>query len=248
MTAPALIALSRGSTDPRCARTAREIVSLTRTLRPGLPVEVAFLDHRRPPLVDAVRRLAGRGVREAVIVPLAVSPYDDHGAAEAAVAEADAAVPSVAVRTSTPLGPDPSLLGVLDARLRAALRSAHVRELDALVLAAVGSPDTRANEVFARLARTWGNRHRLPTKVAFASTSPPSTGEAVRALRWRGRRHVAVGSLFLTEGDLTRDARDLALEAGAVAVSEPLGAHEEVSRLLVARYSVGAFQLVDIPA
>ena len=43
-------------------------------------------------------------------------------------------------------------------------------------------------------------------------------------------------------------AAELAYEAGAVAVSAPLGAHDELARVILARYSVGALQLVDIPA
>jgi sirohydrochlorin ferrochelatase len=123
-----------------------------------------------------------------------------------------------------------------------------VRELDALVLAAAGSSDARANAMVARLARVWGARHRLPTSVAFASTAPPSTGEAVRDWRLEGRRHVAVGSLFIAPGMLPDRAAELAHEAGAVAVSAPLGAHDELARIVLARYSVGALQLVDIPA
>ena len=94
----------------------------------------------------------------------------------------------------------------------------------------------------------WGARHRLPTTVAFASTAPPSTGEAVRDWRRQGRRHVAVGSLFIAPGMLPDRATELALEAGAVAVSAPLGAHDEVARVILARYCVGALQLVEIPA
>ena len=150
--------------------------------------------------------------------------------------------------TGQVLGTDATLLGVLDERLREALRAARVRELDALVLAAAGSSDARANATVARLARLWGARHHLPTSVAFASAAPPSTGEAVREFRRAGRRHVAVGSLFIAPGFLPDRAEELALEAGAVAVSAPLGAHTEVSRLLLARYQVGALQLVEIPA
>ena len=121
-----------------------------------------------------------------------------------------------------------------------------MRELDALVLAAAGSSDARANADVARLARLWGHRHHLPTSVAFASTAPPSTGEAVRDWRRQGTRYVAVGSLFIAPGKLPDRAEELALEAGAVAVSAPLGAHEELSRVILARYSVGALQLVQL--
>ena len=112
------------------------------------------------------------------------------------------------------------------------------------MLASAGSSDARANAVVARLARLWGSHH-LPT-AAFASTSPPSTGEAVREWRKEGRRHVAVGSLFIAPGLLPDRAAELALEAGAVAVSAPLGAHPEIARTVLARYAVGAVELVPV--
>ncbi|GAA0975562.1 hypothetical protein GCM10009562_18050 [Nocardioides aquaticus] len=121
-----------------------------------------------------------------------------------------------------------------------------MRELDALVLAGEGSGDALANQTVARLARMWGARHHLPVTAAYATTAPPATGEAVRAFRGQGRRHIAVGSLFLAPGALTSRAAELALEAGAVAISEPLGAHPEVARGVLARYAVGAVELVPV--
>ncbi|MGI8953762.1 MAG: sirohydrochlorin chelatase, partial [Nocardioidaceae bacterium] len=135
-----------------------------------------------------------------------------------------------------------------DKRLRTALADARVRELDGLVLAAAGSSDTLANAAVARAARAWGARHHLPTIAAFASAAPPATGEAVRALRADGRRHIAMGSLFLAPGFLPDRAAELALEAGAVAVAAPLGVDEELVRTMLARYAVGAVDLVPIPA
>ena len=85
-----------------------------------------------------------------------------------------------------------------------------MRELDALVLAAAGSSDHLANQAVARLARLWGSRHKLPTVAAYASAAPPATGEAVRQFRAEGRRHIAVGSLFLAPGTLPDRAAELA--------------------------------------
>jgi sirohydrochlorin ferrochelatase len=249
MTAPALIALAHGSRDPRSARTVREIVAATKQMRPDLRIEAGFLDHSRPDLDGLVDRLAARGHREIVVVPLLLtSAYHARVDVPEVVQASAVRHPDVAIRVADVFGTDATLLTVLDERLREALRVARVRELDALVLAAAGSSDGLANATVARLARVWGTRHHLPTSVAFASTAPPSTGEAVREFRRAGRRHVAVGSLFIAPGFLPDRAEELALEAGAVAVSAPLGAHSEVSRLLLTRYQVGALQLVDIPA
>ena len=139
-----------------------------------------------------------------------------------------------------------AFLEVLDVRLREALKAARVRELDALVLAAAGSSDPLANQAVARIARTWGARHKLPVTAAFASAAPPAAGEAVRAFRAEGKRHIAVASFFLAPGKLPDRAAELALEAGAVAVSDPLGAHPEVARAILARYAVGAVELVPV--
>lgn len=249
VSAPALVALAHGSRDPRSARSVREIVANTKRLRPDLRIEPAFLDHVKPDLSSVVGRLAARGHTEVVVVPLLLSSAH-HAKVDVpeVVQQVGAAHPGVAVRAADVIGTDAALLGVLDERLREALRSARVRELDALVLAAAGSSDARANAMVARLARVWGSRHRLPTSVAFASATPPSTGEAVRDWRREGRRHVAVGSLFIAPGMLPDRAAELAIEAGAVAVSAPLGAHDELARIILARYSVGALKLVEIPA
>jgi sirohydrochlorin ferrochelatase len=154
--------------------------------------------------------------------------------------------PGLRIGATRILGLETIFLEVLDRRMREALKAARVRELDALVLAAAGSSDPLANQAVARLARVWGTHHRLPVTAAFASASPPATGEAVRAFRAEGRRHVAVASMFLAPGFLPDRAAELALEAGAVAVSEPLGADPELARTILARYAVGAVELVPV--
>jgi len=249
MSAPALIALAHGSADPRSARTVRDIVATTRRLRPDLRMEAAFLDHVRPDLDTVVSRLATKGHTEMVVVPLLLTAaYHARVDVPDTVRRVNETYDRVSVTAADVIGPDVALLQVLDERLREALKQARVRELDALVLAAAGSSDARANATIARAARLWGHRHKLPTSVAFASTAPPSTGEAVRDWRRQGKRNIAVGSLFVAPGKLPDRAEELAFEAGAVAVSAPLGAHDELARVILARYSVGALDLVQIPA
>ncbi|HET7356864.1 MAG TPA: CbiX/SirB N-terminal domain-containing protein [Nocardioidaceae bacterium] len=247
MTAPALVALAHGSRDPRSARTIRGLVDQVRSMRPDLRIESAFLDLSRPSFETVVDRLVKAGHDEIVVVPLLLTEAF-HATVDvpSAVAAASSRHPEVRIRASRILGVEPVFLDVLDQRLRSALKQARVRELDALVLAAAGSSDALANQTVARLARLWGNKHRLPTVAAFASAAPPATGEAVRAFRAEGRRHIAVGSLFLAPGTLPNRAAELALEAGAVAVSEPLGVDLEVARTVLARYAVGAVELVPV--
>jgi sirohydrochlorin ferrochelatase len=247
MAAPALIALAHGSRDPRSAATIKALVAEVRALRPDLRVEPAFLELSKPSFQTTVDKLVRAGFDEIVVVPLLLTEaYHAKVDVPAAVAEAMSRHEGLKVRATHILGMEPAFLEVLDLRLRAALKEARVRELDALVLAAAGSSDPLANQAVGRLARTWGARHRLPVTAAFASAAPPATGEAVRAFRGEGRRHIAVASFFLAPGFLPDRSRELALEAGAVAVSDPLGAHEALARTVLARYAVGAVELVPV--
>jgi sirohydrochlorin ferrochelatase len=247
MTAPALVALAHGSRDPRSAATIKALVDEVRAMRPDLRVEVAFLDLSKPSFQTVVDKLVRAGFDEVVVVPLLLSEaYHARVDVPSAVLEATTRHPGLQVRATKVLGLEPIFLDVLDRRMREALCAARCRELDALVLAAAGSSDPLANQLVTRLARQWGTRHKLPTVAAYASAAPPATGEAVRQFRAEGRRHIAVGSLFLAPGNLLDRATELAVEAGAVAVSAPLGADPEVARTILARYAVGAVELVPV--
>jgi sirohydrochlorin ferrochelatase len=247
MTAPALVALAHGSRDPRSAQTIKALADEVRRMRPDLRIEPAFLELSKPSFPTVVDRLVKAGYDEIVVVPLLLTEaYHAKVDVPRALAEATERHRNLRIRATSVLGLEPVFLEVLDRRLRAALRDARVRELDALVLAAAGSSDRLANQAVTRLARLWGSTHRLPTVAAYASAAPPATGEAVRQFRAEGRRHIAVGSLFLAPGTLPDRAAELAVEAGAVAVSAPLGADPEVARTVLARYAVGAVELVPV--
>lgn len=247
MTAPALLCVAHGSRDPRSAATIQALVGEVRALRPDLRVEASFLELAEPGVLTAVDRLVKDGVEEVVLVPLLLSEaYHATVDVPRVVQEAMARHPGLQVHASRILGHEPSFLGVLDERLRDVLARKRVRELDALVLATAGSSNPVANQAVSRLARTWGARHHLPVTAAFASAAPPATGEAVRAFRAEGRRHVAVASMFLAPGFLPDRAAELAVEAGAVAVSDPLGPAPELARTILARYAVGAVELVPV--
>ncbi|GGR62281.1 sirohydrochlorin ferrochelatase [Nocardioides luteus] len=247
MAAPALVALAHGSRDPQSAATINALVAEVRALRPDLRIESAFLDHSRPRFQTVIDKLVKAGHDEIVVVPLLLTEaFHARVDVPSVIAEATERHPGLRIHTSSILGLESVFLQVLDERLRASLKAARVRELDALVLAAAGSSDSLANQSVARLARIWGAHHKLPVVAAYASAAPPATGEAVRAFRAEGRRHIAVGMLFLAPGQLPDRAKELALEAGAVAVSDPMGAHPEVARTILARYAVGAVELVPV--
>nr|MCW2727919.1 cobalamin biosynthesis protein CbiX [Aeromicrobium sp.] len=249
MTAPALIALAHGSTDPRSAETITALTEMVACMRPDLRVVPAFLDHTGPSFDQAVDRLVAEGHQEIVVVPLLLSEaYHANVDVPQVVAAAVRRHDGIKVHATKVLGIESAFFHVLDKRLREALSKNRVRELDALVLAGAGSSDPIANAAISRAARAWGAHHKLPTIAAFASSVPPAAGEAVRQHRADGRRHIAVGQLFLAQGVLPDRVAELAYEAGAVAVAEPLGVDVEVARVILARYAVGAVDLVPLEA
>lgn len=247
MTAPALITLAHGSRDPRSAATITALTERLAQMRPDLRILPAFLDLSEPDLDAAVDRLVAEGHSEIVVVPMLLTEAH-HARVDVprAVEAAQARHEGVRLQTTSVLGVEGAFLQVLDRRLREALSERRVRELDALVLAGAGSSDPVANAVIARAARAWGAHHKLPTIAAFASSAPPAAGEAVRAHRADGRRHIAVAQLMLAPGLLPDRVKELAYEAGAVAVAEPLGVADEVAEVVLARYAVGAVELVAL--
>lgn len=249
MTAPALIALAHGSSDPRSADTITALLEMVACMRPDLRVEPAFLDHVEPNFNAAVDRLVAEGHQEIVVVPLLLSEAF-HAKVDVpnAISTAAARHEGIKIQATKVLGIENAFFHVPDKRLREALSKNRVRELDALVLAGAGSSDPIANAAISRAARAWGAHHKLPTIAAFASSVPPAAGEAVRQHRADGRRHIAVGQLFLAQGVLPDRVAELAYEAGAVAVAEPLGVDVEVARVILARYAVGAVDLVPLEA
>lgn len=247
MTAPTLVLLGYGSSDPRVADVSRQLRQQLLLIRPELDVQVAFVDSGAPSGLQLVTKLVKRGVHEVVFVPLLLSDaFSAHAEVPALVAQVQAAFPDLQVIASRPIGPGAQLLSVVDRRLREELRARQVSELDGLVFAAAGSTDLRSNALVARRARQWASHHRLPCLTAFATAAGPTTAEAVRSLRSQGRRHIAVGSWFLAPGTLYARQTELAFEAGAVAVSAPLGAEPEIAEAALSRYVVAAIELVDL--
>lgn len=247
MTAPSLILAGYGSDDPRVAQVSRDLRAGVLAIRPELDVHVAFVREGQPSGQQVAAKLAKRGVQEAVIVPLLLSDaFHAHAEFPALVSQIAASAGGLKVTASRPVGPEAQLLSVVDRRLRDALRARRVSELDGLVFAAGGSTDVRSNAVVTRRARQWATHHRLPCVTAFGAVSGPTAAEAVRTLRGQGRRHVAVGSWFLAPTPLFVREATSALAAGAVAVSDPLGAGPELAEVVLSRYVVAAMELVDL--
>lgn len=71
-TAPhsAIILFAHGARDPEWAAPFRRIATRLRAARPGLPVQLVFLELMQPALADAVAGMAADGITRITLVPL----------------------------------------------------------------------------------------------------------------------------------------------------------------------------------
>lgn len=71
-TAPhsAIILFAHGARDPEWAAPFSRIAARLRAARPGLPVQLAFLELMQPALADAVAGMAADGITHITLVPL----------------------------------------------------------------------------------------------------------------------------------------------------------------------------------
>ncbi|MDR1791158.1 MAG: hypothetical protein LBR20_05830 [Propionibacteriaceae bacterium] len=196
--------------------------------------------------MNIIESFPSQDIEECVLVPLGFhNAVENDAEVEALLLKAKSLIPDVRFAASRPLGPESTLLQVVDARLRSALVHAHCLELDGLVLSAERTGDIRGNALLARRSRQWSAHHRLPCITAVGDDNGLSVAQAIMSLRSQGRRHIAVGSLFLAPTECYQAQRELAFRFGAIAVSEPIGPAREVLDLVFARYAFAAFDLLD---
>ncbi|OYO21966.1 hypothetical protein CGZ93_08520 [Enemella dayhoffiae] len=247
MAAPALVLLANGSTSPKVAEVAHALRVRMQEMRPEVSVHTAFLDHCPPSGPQVISRLARGRTSEVVFVSMNLSAtFAPDERVGCMLEKVRAAHPHLSFALARPVGPEASLLSLVDRKLRAALSAAHAAELDALVLAAEGAHDQRSQALLARRARQWSLHHKLPVLTANATGSAPGTAAAIASLRSQGRRHIAVGSLFLAPDENWCEQAEQARRAGAIAISEPLGAQQELLEVAWGRYAVAAMDLVDV--
>ncbi|WP_416971770.1 sirohydrochlorin chelatase [Streptomyces sp. 4F14] len=225
---PALVVVAHGSRDPRALRTVGTLLDRVRAQRPGLDVHLGHIELNEPLLTDTLARvdtrdvvlvplLLGRGYHIKRDIPELAAPTHPHA------------------RVAGALGPHPLLVDTLVARLDEAGwpgdGDAGHRET-AIVLAAAGSRDPDNAADTERTAHLLSARLGVPVVPAYASTAEPAVPRAIAGLRARGYARVAVASYFTAPG---RFATECA-QAAPWLVSAPLGAHEAMARLVLARY------------
>lgn len=249
-----LVAAAHGTRDGAGLAATAELLDLVRALRPGLRVEVGYVDVAEPLLSETLGRLSG----EVVVVPLLLGAgYHVRRDIPAALA----AAPQVSARVAAALGPDPRLADILLDRLTdagalgtlgtpEALGTSGARRpqpvdkrvekveivdnsvCDAIVLAAAGSTDASANADTARMAELLADLTGRTVVPSYLCAGSPTPQAAVDALRASGADHIALAGYLLGPGHFARKAA----AAGATTTTAPLGAHPTLARLVLERY------------
>lgn len=186
----------------------------------GQPVHVSFVDVLGPTPSAVLASMVG----PTIVVPAFLS-RGYHVTTDIPAHVAASGHPDVTVTDA--LGPGPQLVRVLADRL---IESGWRRD-DSVILAAAGTSDPDARRDLHTTA-TWlsaitGSR----VELAFAATGLPRVPDAVAALR-RRRGRVVVASYLLSEGLF----QDRLRASGADVVTEPLGTHPGLVRLIANRF------------
>lgn len=210
---PALIAALHGTRSAAGAATSAALLARVRSLRPSLEVVAAYLDVQEPRLPSVLGSRPG----PAVVVPVLLS-----GGYHVVNDIPSTAAASSLVSVARHLGPDPAITDVLVERL-----SPYAGDTIALV----GSPSTRAS-ARADLVGAAVLLAAVLDRPVHPLTVDASLTSSLAALPGR----VAVATYLLGEGFFYDTLRASATEAGAVAVTEPLGAHPAIANLILQRY------------
>lgn len=120
--ATAVILFAHGARDPRWSEPFLRVVARVRAQAPEIAVELAYLEHLEPKLLDAARALAAKGARTIRVVPMFFG-RGGHLRVEVPrlVGEVEAALPGVTIELGLAAGDDATVIEALAAyALRAA--------------------------------------------------------------------------------------------------------------------------------
>jgi sirohydrochlorin ferrochelatase len=186
-------------------------------------VHVAFVDVLGPTPTEVLNGLPRH--RSAVLVPAFLSGGYHVRVDVPAHVEAST---HPAVTVTRPLGPCAGTVRVVADRLF----ESGWRPGDSVILAAAGTSDRSAQsdlrQTAAMLSALIGDR----VELGYAATGAPTVAAAVEAARARSGRRVAVASYLLADGLF----QDRLRTSGADIVSEPLGVHPGMIRLIASRF------------
>jgi sirohydrochlorin ferrochelatase len=218
MTKP-LITAAHGTRSAAGLATIRRLIDLVRESRPGVDVDLCFLDVLQPSLRHRLESADGPAVVVPVLLSAGYHVADD--------------IPSVVaphgqITVARHLGPHRLITDALTDRLDEAGAT------DAEVVALVGSPSRHpdASADVAAAAVDLAQVLARPVRVLALDDALP---DRLSALAESGGR-VAVVAYLLGEGVFHDTLLAHAARARVAAVTNPIGAHPAIARLILQRY------------
>jgi sirohydrochlorin ferrochelatase/(2Fe-2S) ferredoxin len=241
----AVLLVGHGSRREKSNEQVRELAA---KLEPelGVPVDVAYLELAEPAIPDAIETLAP-ACRTLTVVPLSLFAAshvknDVPLAVQTARAEHD----DLTITYGSHLGVHPSLVDLLDERVRAVEADLGVdREVDdvAVVVCARGSSDPDSNADVHKLARLlYEGREFDRVEASFIGVTTPLLDDTLHTVTKDRPDAVVVVPYMLGDGTLTGRIRDRTDEFDdeypyvAAAAGDPLGTDDRVVDVLADRF------------
>jgi sirohydrochlorin ferrochelatase len=188
-------------------------------------VQVSFVDVLGPSPSETLAAVNDTGWPSVVVPAFLSRGY--HVRIDLPAHIAASAHPNVTVTRA--LGPGRQIARMVTARLA----EAGWQPGDSVILAAAGTSDPTARADLHLAAKLLSAFTRSPVELAFAATGRPGVSDAVAAQRRRGARRVVVASYLLADGLFQERLRN----SGADLVSEPLGTHPGMARLIAGLFT-----------
>ena len=186
----------------------------------GRTVQVAFVDVLGPTPSEVLAGADG----PAIVVP-AFLARGYHVRTDLPAHVAASGHPNVTVTPA--LGPGREIARIVAQQL---VKSGW-RRGDSIILAAAGTSDQRARADLRITAALLSALTGSPVDLGFVASGEPHLHEALERAR-RGKRRVAVASYLLADGLFQERLR----ASGAAIVSQPLGTHPGLARLMAGRF------------
>jgi sirohydrochlorin ferrochelatase len=205
---PAILIAGHGSRDPDGIAEFLELAHGFRDQRPGILVEIAFLEFARPTIQESVDRLAKQGATTIVVLPgvlMAAGHAKNDMASEVRLARQRH--PSLTIHMGRALDIVPQLLRLSEIRYREALACNPVIDPEdtLLLLVGRGSSDPDANSNIAKMAHFLKEGYPVGWAAhAYSGVARPLLEDALPICERMGFRRIIVQPYFLFDGVLLK--------------------------------------------
>lgn len=182
-----IVVVGHGTANPTGAKETAAVAEQVARLAPGVPVELGFLEVIEPSIDVAVGRLADRGCREVLALPILLFAAG-HAKRDVPSALAEAVSRrGLTVRQAAPLGLHPAIVQLVRRRYAETVAGLPMLpNAEALLVVGRGASDPTAVPQFrALIRRCFATTARLavqPVRIGFVAAARPTLDEAIASL------------------------------------------------------------------